>query len=235
MLIHRLLLAAVTWPKFSMTAYRMVCRLKAQGLHPRTVLDIGANVGQFAVTATKLWSDCHVESFEPIPDCAETLRSNCRNLSVKVHEVAVGNRDGNVPIHINSHRQSSSILTLGATHREAFPFARDEGTRIVRLVRLDTLFKKGQLGRPVLLKLDVQGYEPEALRGAAGILGDIDYVLMETSFRPLYEGEQTFSEMLLLMESFGFQFLRPVDWLEDRRTGEVMQMDALFAGPGKGE
>src|SRR5258708_22515293 len=98
--VHRLLLAAATWPTFSMTAYRIVSRLKVQGVNPRTVLDVGANVGQFAVSSTKLWSDCHVESFEPVPDCAETLRSNCRGLSVNVHEVAVGDRDGEVQIHI---------------------------------------------------------------------------------------------------------------------------------------
>ena len=134
-----------------------------------------------------------------------------------------------MPIHINAHRQSSSILKLGVTHREAFPFAKEDGTRNVKLVRLDTLFKGRQFERPTLLKLDVQGYEPAAMRGAAGILDQIDYVLMETSFRPLYEGEKVFTEILPLMESFGFRFLRPVDWLQDPRSGEILQMDALFA------
>lgn len=221
--------AIVSWPKFSFTAFKIVSALQRQGIAPKTCLDVGGNVGQFAVAAAKLWDRCRVESFEPVPDCADTLRSNCRGLSVSVHEVAVGDRDGEVPIHINSHRHASSILNLGITHREAFPFAKEEGTRIVKLVRLDTLFKKGQLAHPVLLKLDVQGYEPEALRGAAGILGEIDYVLVETSFRPLYEGEKVFSEILSMMESFGFRFLRPVDWLENPRTGEILQMDALFS------
>ena len=214
---------------FSMTAYRIVSKLKGQGVNPRTVLDVGANVGQFAVSSTKFWSDCHVESFEPVPDCASKLRRNCRELSVKVHEVAVGDRDGEVPIHVNAHRHSSSILNLGNTHREAFPFAKEEATRTVKVVRLDSIFKNYEFERPVLLKLDIQGYEPEALRGAAGILSQIDFVLVETSFRLMYEGEKLFTEILSLMQSYGFRFLRPIDWLEDPRSGEILQMDALFA------
>jgi hypothetical protein len=57
----------------------------------------------------------------------------------------------------------------------------------------------------------------------------VDYVLLETSFRPLYEGEKTFMEIARMMEDHGFEFLRPVDWLSDPRNGEVLQMDALFA------
>ena len=157
------------------------------------------------------------------------LRLNCRRLSFRIHETAVGDQDGEVPIHINAHRHSSSILKLGVTHREAFPFATEETTKTVKLVRLDSIFRNHDFERPVLLKLDIQGYEPEALRGAAGILSRIDYVLIETSFRPMYDGETVFTEILSLMQSFGFRFLRPIDWLEYPRTGEVLQMDALFA------
>jgi hypothetical protein len=57
----------------------------------------------------------------------------------------------------------------------------------------------------------------------------VDYVLLETSFRPLYEGEKTFMEIARMMEDRSFEFLRPVDWLSDPLNGEVLQMDALFA------
>ena len=221
--------AIVSWPKFSFTAFKIVSALQRQGIAPKTCLDVGGNVGQFAVAAAKFWPHCRVESFEPVPDCAVKLRKNCGRLSINVHEVAVGDRDGEVPIHVNAHRHSSSILNLGAMHREAFPFATEETTKTVKLVRLDSIFRNHDFERPVLLKLDIQGYEPEALRGAAGILSQIDYVLVETSFKPMYEGEMLFTEILSLMQSFGFRFLRPIDWLEDPRTGEVLQMDALFA------
>jgi len=51
---------------------------------------------------------------------------------------------------------------------------------------------------------------------------------LEASFRPLYEGESTFMEIARTMEKQGFEFLRPVAWLTDPQTGEVLQIDALF-------
>ena len=79
-----------------------------------------------------------------------------------------------------------------------------------------------------MLKLDVQGYEPQVLEGATETLKRVNYVLLEASFRPLYEGEGVFMEIARVMEGRGFDFLRPVDWLIDPRNGEILQMDALF-------
>jgi hypothetical protein len=74
----------------------------------------------------------------------------------------------------------------------------------------------------------VQGYEPQVLEGAAATLKRVDYVLMETSFRPMYDGEKTFMEMVRMMERSNFDFLRPIAWLSDPKSGEVLQADLLF-------
>jgi hypothetical protein len=84
------------------------------------------------------------------------------------------------------------------------------------------------LERPVLLKLDVQGYEAQVLLGATETLKRMDYVLLEASFRPLYEGEKTFMDLARMMERYGFEFLRPIGWLDDPQNGEVLQADVLF-------
>jgi len=99
---------------------------------------------------------------------------------------------------------------------------------------LDRELKSVPLEDPILLKLDVQGYEVQVLEGAAETLKKVDYVLLEASFRPLYEGEKTFLDIARMMEARGFEFLRPVAWLSDPHNGEVLQMDALFAKSGGG-
>jgi len=53
-------------------------------------------------------------------------------------------------------------------------------------------------------------------------------VVAETSLRPLYEGEPLFLDLVEMMGALGFRFLRPVGWLSDPRSGEVLQLDALF-------
>ena len=48
-----ILKALFTWPKFSRTSYKMVRDLRLQGISPNTVIDVGANVGQFAIASKK--------------------------------------------------------------------------------------------------------------------------------------------------------------------------------------
>ena len=67
-----------------------------------------------------------------------------------------------------------------------------------------------------------------ALRGASRVLRRIEHVLVEASLVPLYEGESTFRELSALMEDCGFRFEAAVGSLESPKTGELLQIDALF-------
>ncbi len=226
----------MTWPKFSMTSYFMVSDLAKQGISPKTVLDVGANVGQFAVAAAKLFPHAKILSFEPLPECVDQLKKNVEVLNnISVYPIAVGDSEGEVQFHVNSHSHSSSILPLTSSHRQAFPEAQESNEIRVNVSTLDKILSGVDIKRPCLLKLDVQGYEVHALRGGEETLKHVDYVIMETSFKTLYEGELLFVDVVKIMESYGFRFLRPVGWLSDPKTGEVLQMDALFIRPVMGE
>jgi len=221
--------AFLSWSKFSFTSYRMVFSLKRQGIVPKAVIDVGANIGQFTVACANLFPGVTIHSFEPQPACVEGLKRNVRRFSgVRIYSAALGETPGDVGFHVNSHNHSSSILPLGERHRKAFPHALEIETITVPLSTLDREMESVSLERPVLLKLDVQGFEPQVLRGATETLKRVDYVLLEASFRPMYVGEKTFMDIARMMEDRGFGFLRPVGWLSDPHNEEVLQMDALF-------
>jgi FkbM family methyltransferase len=225
--------ALVSWPKFSVSSYFMVSRLLKQGVRPRTVLDVGANAGQFAVASAKLFLGARVHSFEPVPGCAEELRKNVSSLAnVSVASIALGDDEGTLQFYVNSHSHSSSALPLAKAHRAAFPEAKEERVIEVEVSTLDQVFEGVSLERPALLKLDVQGYEERVLRGGEKTLRNVDYVVMEVSFEPMYEGETPFIEMARRMEGYSFRFERPVGWLSAPGTGETLQMDALFVREG---
>ena len=226
--------AMLRWPKFSVTSYTMVSSLYRQGLAPKSVIDVGANVGQFAVAAANFFPAAVLHCFEPEPASVAELQKNLRALpQARVYPLALGDRDGEISFHVNTHRHSSSVLSLAPEHRRAFPGAQEEATISVPIATLDTVFRNTDLPRPVLLKLDVQGYEPAVIRGGRVTLARVDYVLMETSFKPLYQGEMLFPEILEMMGELDFHFERPVGWLCHPRTGEIMQMDALFASASR--
>ncbi|OGT16735.1 MAG: hypothetical protein A2342_06100 [Gallionellales bacterium RIFOXYB12_FULL_54_9] len=181
------------------------------------------------MAATKIFPGARVYSFEPNPDCLVQLRKNTAGLSnVSVHQLALGEQAGEVAFHVNSYSLSSSILPLANSHRVAFPYAREIATIKVKMDTLNHFFEAVPLPRPALLKLDIQGYEAQALRGAGELLKQIDYVVLEASFKPMYQGECLFMEITELMKGMGFIFVRPLAWASDTKSGEIVQMDALF-------
>lgn len=223
------IMALLTWPKFSMTSYFMISNLSKQGISPNTILDVGANVGQFAIAAAKLFPHAKIHSFEPQPECVGQLNKNIRTMdNVSVYPIALGDSDGEVKFYVNSHNHSSSILPLADSHREAFPEALESEEIAVKITMLDNALSEVDIVSPCLLKLDVQGYEVHALRGGVETLKRVDFVILETSFKPMYEGESLFMDVVKIMEEYGFRFLRPVGWLSDPKTDEILQMDALF-------
>lgn len=219
----------LTWPVFSATSYEMVRRLTSQRIRPLTILDVGANVGQFSVACAEFFPDARIDAFEPNPASAERLRKNiARYPQVCVHEHALGVEPGRTSFNVNSHSHSSSMLKLGESHKAAFPHAQEVSRIEVEVKPLDDVLQFERLQSPVLLKLDVQGFEPQVLAGASGSLRHIDYVLVETSFEPLYVGEAHLRDVQAALSSSGFVFDRPLDVLRSPQTGEILQMDALF-------
>ena len=223
-------LALLTWPHFSLTSFKMTLDLRRQGITPKTVIDVGANAGQFAVAAANIFTGVAIHSFEPDPATAKRLRDSVDGLpNVTVYPIGLDAAEGTAELHVNAHSHSSSMLTLGPVHMTAFPAAREIGTVEVTVSTLDAVFRSQPLEPPVLLKLDVQGYESRVLEGGRETLKRIDYVIAEASFKPMYEGEVLFLDMVALMKDRGFDFLRPVGWLSDPKTGEILQVDMLFA------
>jgi len=88
---------ALTWKKFSLAAYLILMRIKEAGVRPATVLDVGANVGQFSVVASYLLPEADIYPVEPDPVTAKRLRSNLvQRVAANVIVTAVGERAGSV-------------------------------------------------------------------------------------------------------------------------------------------
>ena len=220
---------ALTWKKFSLAAYLILLRLKEAGVKPATVLDVGANVGQFSVAASHLLPDAVLYPVEPDPATAARLRHNLPpRIAANVIVSAVGERTGSVEFQVNADSQVSSILPLGAGRKQAFPESQVQRTLVVPLTTLDDLFGSKVLPAPVLLKIDVQGYEDRVIAGAADLLHRIHWVVLEMSFARLYDGEKDFPWMLEMMRQRGFRFVRPLDFHTSDKTGAIIEMDGLF-------
>lgn len=221
--------AALTWPKFSASSFLNVSRLKRLGISPRTVIDIGANVGQFAVAAGKLFPSAIVYSFEPDSLCFEKLRAAVDGMTnVRVYALALGERSGSAQLSLATHRQSNSLLPPSSEHLKLFPGAHVVDRVAVPLQTLDEVAARLSLDPPVLLKIDVQGYEDRVLVGARETLRAIDYALVEVSFAPLYDEGATLPVIIGLMEASGFTSMKGISAIRFATGAEILQMDVLF-------
>ena len=221
--------ALAAWPKFSLTSYRMLAELRRQGIRPASIIDVGANVGQFAVAARKIYPVARIVAFEPNHGVFQQLQRNLGGMTgIEARCTALGKHTGTLAFRVNADSRSSSFLSLGSIHLDAFPHAREVGVEDVAVSTLDLELGETQLADPCLLKLDVQGYESAVLEGARETLKRVQFVILETSFSPVYEGELPFAEVLKLMSGMGFDLIRPIAFLTHPGTGEILQMDALF-------
>jgi FkbM family methyltransferase len=222
--------AAVRWPVFSVTSFRMVRDLKRLGIAPELVVDVGANRGQFTTAVLELLPGASVVAIEPLPDAAEHLRQLKGRWPgrLDVVEAAAGAAAGQAELTVNAHSQSSSLLTLDSRHTRAFPDAIPVGTVTVEVAPLDEILRDRDVPPTALLKIDAQGSERDVLAGAATQLSSFRNLLVEASFDPLYQGEWTFSDVLDFARANGLRFMRPVGALRDPRTGAYLQIDALF-------
>lgn len=155
---------------------------------PATVIDVGANKGQFSVAVRALIPDAHIVAFEPLDEAANVYeRLFARDGRAKLHRCAIAATVGEAAFHVTDRADSSSLLEPGAGQHEAFGIDR-ERTISVPVARLDDIVDLTALKRPIMLKIDVQGAELDVLRGCA-FLDAIDFVYVELSFVELYEGQ----------------------------------------------
>jgi FkbM family methyltransferase len=193
-----------------------------------TVVDIGANRGQFALVARRCFPQAHIVSFEPLPVPTECFRQMLgKDPRVTVHQAAVGDASGDATIHIPEEDDSSSLFPITALQSALFPGTAEVRTQTVRIGRLSEFIDAQSIEPPALLKLDVQGYELEVLRGCEELIDRFLYAYVECSFVELYEGQALADEVIGWLREHGFR-LRGVHNAVYDRHGQAIQADFLF-------
>jgi FkbM family methyltransferase len=191
-----------------------------------TVLDVGASRGQFALFALTRFPNAQLVCFEPLPEAYTTLRKVITGQNAKLHNVALGSSHSETTMHVSAKDDSSSLLAIGSQQVTTFPGTHEDHTTKVTVDTLDT-YLDDDLPRPCLLKIDVQGFELEVLKGAGDGLSHVDEVLVEASFVELYTGQALADEVIRYLADRG---LRLVDVIGTVRAvdGTALQADLLF-------
>ncbi|WP_351233396.1 FkbM family methyltransferase [Streptomyces sp. NPDC002133] len=209
--------------------YRVVQLLRGFGID--VVLDVGANCGQYGVMLRRFGYQGRIVSFEPLNGPLKTLRQRAvADPLWTVFPCALGDERSTVTVNVAGNSGlSSSILSMLPRHAKACPESRYVDRQEAEQYRLDALWS--QVAGPndrIFLKLDVQGYEERVLHGAGELIDRCHGLQMETSLVPLYEGSLVFGQVLDLAQKLGFTLMAVVPGFIDRRSGQMLQCDAVF-------
>ena len=216
--------ALCRWRPMSMSAFRIVSAVAATGIEPRTILDIGANAGQFARAAVGRWPGARVVAFEPLPAACARLREVLAGH--EVHEMALGDEDGTVAFHPHPYDLASSILRSATHAKQRFQWAEELPPMEVACRQLDSVLVGRQLTAPVLMKIDVQGFEHRVLTGALKTLRYVEAVLVEQAFDDFYEGQTEPAALDSLLSTSGLLFARVAD--VRRENSVIVEADLLY-------
>jgi FkbM family methyltransferase len=186
----------------------------------KVVLDVGANAGIYSLAALAVQPDVVVYAFEPTPEIAARLRATAKLNGLKnlyVHEVAVLRDDGQATLERfrgelgNNEGMNFVIRDIGNSDAER-----------VKTVSLDQFCQDHSIDQVDLLKLDVQGQEYSALKGAERLIraGRIGTIFMELNWARRAGIPCAATESIRLLEQADYLFSKPGKRLNWEKAGD---------------
>ena len=209
----------------------IVRRMKlVRGKKIDTLLDIGANSGQYASLMREYGYKGNIISFEPLKDAFEELKMNSiKDNNWLVNNYAIGDKNATSLINIAGNSFSSSILDMLPSHLNSAPESKYVAKEEIQIKKLDSIFDSFiKNGDKVMMKIDVQGFEKNVLDGANKSLNRIEIIQLEMSVIPLYENEMILVDMINYLDNKNYKLFSLENGYFDSHTGKLLQVDGIF-------
>jgi FkbM family methyltransferase len=200
-------------------------RLADAGLQAEEIIDVGAARGCWTRECMTVFPHAAYFLADPLPaNCGPLAALAATNPRVTVWNGAIGASTGTLDIHV--HGDQSSAFT-----------AADDCLRGVQVIQvpmrpLDSFLEDGTFRRPTILKADVQGYELSVLHGATEVLRSVAVVLLELSFRRIYEDMPLAHTVIGELAAHGFRIADICSYTQRARDRALLQSDMLFVRKG---
>jgi len=203
-------------------------------LRVNVVLDVGANVGQYADGLRRSGYAGRIASFEPVAELSAALRERAATDDRwQVHGYALGDADGEADINVVPGTLSS-LLDASAFGKDWAAPLRESRTETIRVRRLQDVLDEVTAGLAdprVYLKMDTQGFDLQTFRGAGERVNELLALQSEVSCMPIYDCMPRMAEQLAEYERAGFEITGMFSVSRDKPTMRVVEFDAVMIGP----
>jgi FkbM family methyltransferase len=193
------------------------------------VFDVGANIGDYALQLRARGYTGRIVSFEPLNETFEQLSKRARSDGEwTALNLALGQEAGEFEINVGDYTVTSSFRAVTENHAEAHAWARSSRKQIAKMTRLDDIFDA--YARPderIVLKMDVQGFEDQVLRGGLKSLPRISGIQTEMAIVPTYSGQADMPSQIRWLAGIGFKLVDLVNGVRSD-DGQLIEVDGFF-------
>lgn len=208
--------------------------LGLRNLPIKTIIDIGANKGQFAKYIKPIFPEARLYCFEPLSEPFKELKQwaeKYRNEKVAAFNLALGDNEGTLEMYSHvEYNPSSSFLKTSKICETIYPFTKKQVSIPVKMMTLDKWIRSlsDPLGPEILIKLDVQGYEDRVIQGGQETFSIAKACILEVNIDHLYKQQATFKDISFLLYNLKFHYVGNLNQIY-ADNGHVIYINAIFS------
>lgn len=193
------------------------------------IFDLGANQGGITKEYKKIFQDARIYCFEPFPEMFKKLSDNVIGYDdVHVYNKAISYKTEKRTFYINENVDTNSLLESQHTGMRSDAQVKNRSIIEVEAISLDEFCKDNKISKIDILKMDIQGGELDALRGAEQLLKDkkIRLIYTEIYFVAQYINQPLFQDIMLFLYQKGYQLQDIYNPIYG--NGSIAWCDAIF-------
>lgn len=197
-----------------------------RGVNFKYILDVGANLGEWTRMAKEVFPDSVIYMIEPLSEMESNLKKICEEFpGTKYFPNGAGSKiENHVMTTWGDDLAGANCLVVENEYLKSI-----NKQRIIPIITIDSLIEKGEIEIPELAKLDIQGYELEALKGATKLFGKTEVFILEASLFEFTSGNPILSEVIIFMAEKGYEIYDLPGFLRRPYDGALAQIDVCFA------
>ena len=196
-------------------------------LNFETILDIGSNKGQFILLVENLFKNKIIFSFEPIKEILEKQKEFFKyKNNIFFFNIALGEKSKKKIFYITNRKDSSSFLKFNKNNVKNSDYNINQ-ERVVEIKALDEVIQFAKLVPPILLKIDVQGYELDVLKGCSNLLKKTTYIIVEVSENEIYQDQPMANEIIEYLNKQNYIIIKE-NLPTNISKSNLFQKDILF-------
>lgn len=197
----------------------------SRGLNCKYILDVGANLSEWSRMAKAVFPEAIFYLIEPLAEMELNLKQFCEDFSGSKYFL---NGAGAVEEKHFLTTWGDELAGANCLVQENDYMKSINKQREIQMITIDSLIDKKEMEIPELVKLDTQGFELEALKGASRLFGNTEVFILETSLFEFTKGTPILSEVVLFMAERGYEIYDFPGFLRRPYDGAIGQIDVCF-------